>query len=81
MKKNLDLSFFALNDGAHYADKNEPKQPQVHIKNFGIAANSSFHQKHQNFRWLGEPPIINIYQKYCTHGVFIVHGVFWKGSP
>ena len=43
MKKNLDLSFLtSLNDGAHYADENEPKQPQVCMKNLGITANSSF---------------------------------------
>ena len=43
MKKNLDPSFSTpLNDGAHYADKNEPKQPRVCIKNFAITANSSF---------------------------------------
>ena len=74
MKKNLNPSFLTpLNDGPHYADKNEPKQPQVCIKNFAITANSSFKvfaQKHQNFRWLGEPQssifIINI-----LHMVFL----------
>ena len=52
MKKNLDPSFLTLNDGAHYADKNEPKQPQVCIKT-AFTANLSFYifvQKHQNFR-------------------------------
>ena len=71
----------SLNDGAHYADKNESKQPQVCMKNWRITTNSSFRQKHQNFRWLGEPPIINIFQKYFTHGVFTVNGMFWKGRP
>ena len=64
-------------------NSNKPKQPQVCIKNFGIAGNSSFQgfrQKYQNFGWFGEPPIINIFQKYFTR-VFKVNGVFWKGNP
>ena len=43
MKKNLDPSFSTfLNDGADYADKNEPKQSQVYIKNCAITPNLSF---------------------------------------
>ena len=80
MKKNLDLSFLtSLNDDSHYADKNEPKQPQVCMKNFGITADSSFQVFVKNIKILGglrEPPIINIFQKYFTHGVFIVNGMF-----
>ena len=37
----------------NYADKNEPRQPQVFIKNFGIAANSSFQVFVKNIAILG----------------------------
>ena len=54
MKKNLDLSFLtSLNDGAHFADKNKPKQPQVCMKNLGITANSSFQVFIKNIKILG----------------------------
>ena len=54
MKKNFDLYFLtSLNDGAHYADKNEPKQPQICIINFGITTNSSFQVFFKNIKILG----------------------------
>ena len=56
MKKNLDSSFLtSLNDGAYYADKNEPKQPQVCIKNLKLQLIQIFRflSPHQNFRGLG----------------------------
>ena len=79
------MSFLtSLNDGAHYADKNELKQPQVCMKILGIKTNSSFQVFVKNikiFRGLGEPPIIIIFQRYFTHGVSIVNEMFWKSSP
>ena len=53
MKKNLESFVASLNDGAHYADKNEPKQPHVCIKNIGIAVKSSFQVFITNIKSLG----------------------------
>ena len=74
MKKNLDLSFLtSLNDGAHYADKNEPKQPQVCMKNFGITANSSFQVFVKNIKILGGLGNLqlSIFFKNILHMVFL----------
>ena len=74
MKKNLDLSFVtSLNDSAHYADKNELKQPQVCMKNFGITADSSFQVFVKNMKILGGlgNSQLSIFFKNISHVVFL----------
>ena len=39
-----------------------------------------FCKKRQNFRGLGKPLKVNIFQKYFTHGVFRVNGTLWQGK-
>ena len=74
MTKKFDLSFLTfLNDGAHYTDKNEPKQPQVCMKNFVITTNSSFRVFVKNIkllRGLGNPQLL-ISFKNILHMVFL----------
>ena len=74
MKKNLDSSFLtSLNDGAYYAYKNESKQQQVCMKNFRIAANSSFPVFVKNIKILGGlgNPQLSIFFKNILHMVFL----------
>ena len=73
MKKNIGSSFLiSLNDGAYYADKNEPKQPRVCMKNLRIAANSSFQVLIKNIilGGLGNPQL-SIFFKNILHMVFL----------
>ena len=74
MKKILIQVFKLLNDGAYYADKNEPKQPQVCINNFAIS------QLIQVLRFLSENikilgglgnPQLTIFFKNILHMVFL----------
>ena len=73
-KKKLNQSFLtSLNDGAHYADKNEPKQPQVCKKNFGITTNSSFQVFVKSIKalgGLGNPQLSTLF-KNILHMVFL----------
>ena len=39
-----------------------------------------FCKKQVNFRGLGEPLKVNIFQKYFAHGVFTVNGTLWQGK-
>ena len=51
MKKNLNPSFLTpLNDGAHYADRNEPKQPQVCTKNLQLQLIQVFRFSFKNIK-------------------------------